>query len=277
MANAHNGTITWLDEDPSIDDIARAVTDAVGVVSLSHVAYRSGMMHDGAGVTAAVHEGGASMLWDLAHSTGSVPVSLNDWEADLAVGCTYKYLNGGPGAPGFLYVRSDLQLALEQPIPGWFSHERPFDMADTYVPSSSIRRFAVGTPPMASLVAAAAGIDVAVRASIPALRAKSTALTEYFITGIDSIADAGIDLVTPRNPQQRGSHITIAHDRAYQVSLALRADKIIADFREPNLIRFGFAPLYTSFSEVARALVVLKRIVTDGAFHRFPAERSNVT
>ena len=277
IATSHGGEVIWLDEDPSTDDIAGALTDTVGVVSLSHVAYRSGMMLDGAAVTRAVQDAGAYMVWDLAHSAGSVPVALNDWNADLAVGCTYKYLNGGPGAPGFLYVRRDLQTVLEQPIPGWYTHSNQFAMSADYDPARDIRRFIVGTPPMASLVGTEVGIDLTAEAGIDALRTKSLLLTDLFIEGIDALGDIGISVVTPRDHDSRGSHVTLAHDNAYQISQALRAHGVIPDFREPNLVRFGFTPLYTTFTEVAQAIDILARIMATHEYDQYPTTRLAVT
>jgi kynureninase len=277
IATAHGGKIVWLDEDPMTEQIRHAITDSVGVVSLSHVAYRSGMMHDGAAVTRIAHDGGAYMVWDLAHSAGSVPVALNDWNADLAVGCTYKYLNGGPGAPGYLYVRSDLQEALEQPIPGWYSHTNQFAMSAEYEPAPTIRRFIVGTPPMASLVTAEVGIDLTAEAGIDAMRQKSLSLTDLFIEGIDALGNTGLSVVTPRNPGSRGSHVTLAHDNAYQISQALRAHRVIPDFREPNLVRFGFTPLYTTFAEVVQAIEIISSVMDSHEYHQYPATRLAVT
>jgi len=277
IATAHGGRVVWLDEDPSADDIAHALPDTVGVVSLSHVAYRSGLMLDGAAVTALVHDAGAYMVWDLAHSVGAVPIALNEWNADLAIGCTYKYLNGGPGAPGFLYVRSDLQALLEQPIPGWYSHTNQFAMSSDYEAAPSIRRFIIGTPPMVSLVAAEVGIDTTADAGMSALRDKSLQLTDLFIEGIDAMGDAGFTVVTPREHRSRGSHVTLAHDNAYQISQALRANRVIPDFREPNLVRFGFTPLYTTFTEVSEALAILARIMASNEYQRYPTTRLAVT
>ena len=276
IARAHGGKIIWLDEDPTPDDIAQATTQTVGVVSLSHVAYRSGMMHDGAAVTEIVQDAGAYMVWDLAHSAGSVPVALNEWNADFAGGCTYKYLNGGPGAPGFLYVRKDLQTKIEQPIPGWYSHTNQFAMSAEYDPAPTIRRFIVGTPPMASLVGTEVGIDVTAEAGIDALRTKSLLLTDLFIEGIDTL-DSGLRVATPRDHSSRGSHVTLAHENAYQISQALRAHSVIPDFREPNLVRFGFTPLYTTFTEVADAIEIIANIMATTEYQQFPTTRLAVT
>ncbi len=277
VANAHGGRLIFLPEDPSADQIEEALADNVGVLSLSHVAYRSGAMLDGAVVTSIAHAHDVFMVWDLAHSAGSVPVALNDWNADLAVGCTYKHLNGGPGAPGYIYVRSDLQSVLEQPIAGWYGHTDPFAMAQGFDPSPTIRRFVVGTPPMISLVAAGVGIDLTVEAGIDLIRAKSIALTEMFLDGIRSSDDSGFTVVTPLDPRMRGSHITLRHDHAYQISQALRSRRVIPDFRPPDLIRFGFTPLYTSFTEVEQALDTIADVMDTADYLSFPEARQRVT
>ncbi len=277
LAAAHGGRLIVVPEDPSPADIDAVLDESVGVVSLSHVAYRSGAMLDARAITALAHERGTYVVWDLAHSAGSVPVDLNGWNADLAVGCTYKYLNGGPGAPGFLYVRSDLVDALEQPIAGWFSHADQFAMAQQYEPASSIRRFVVGTPPMLSLVGAASGIEITRKAGIDAIRAKSIALTEAFIDGISGMPEHGFTIVTPLDPAGRGSHVTLAHDNALQISKALRTRRLIPDFRSPNLIRFGFAPLYTTFDEVDRAIATIGSVMDSGEYLTIPASSDRVT
>lgn len=217
------------------------------------------------------------MVWDLSHSVGSVPIALNDWSADFAVGCTYKYLNGGPGAPGFLYVRGDLMTSVEQPIHGWFSHADQFAMAPNYEPSPSIRRFVVGTPPILSLVGARVGIDLTIEAGIAAIRRRSIALTSAFVERIRPLQAHGFTMVTPTGPDERGSHISIRHGDAYQISLALRARNVIPDFRAPDLIRFGFAPLYTTFAEIDDAVDILEDIMATGAHHKYSGSRRGVT
>ncbi len=284
VARAAGGRLLLVREDPSPGDVAAVLDDTVGVVSLSHVAYRSGAMLDAAAITEIAHDHGAYVVWDLAHSAGSVPVDLAGWGADLAgwgadlaVGCTYKYLNGGPGAPGYLYVRSDLVEALRQPITGWFSHADQFAMAPTYEPAPSIRRFAVGTPPMLSLVGAAVGIEITREAGIDAIRAKSIELTAAFIDGIAAMPGHGFTVVTPTAVDARGSHVTLAHEHAAAISAALRARRVIPDFRSPDLIRFGFAPLYTTFTEVADALEVIDEVMTTKEYLEFAGRSTRVT
>jgi len=277
IANSQGGELILVPEDPTLDQLAEAVDDSVGVVSLSHVAYRSGAMLDGAAVTSLVHGAGALMVWDLSHSVGSVPIALNGWSADFAVGCTYKYLNGGPGAPAFLYVRSDLVPKVEQPIRGWFSHTDQFAMAPDYEPSPSIRRFVVGTPPILSLVAAEVGIDLTIEAGIDAIRRRSIALTSAFAERIRTIQAHGFTMVTPADPGQRGSHISVRHNDAFRISQALRSRNVVPDFRAPDLIRFGFAPLYTTFAEVDDAIDILEDIMSSGSYENFPESRTGVT
>jgi kynureninase len=277
LARSNGGELILVPEDPTPDDVANAVDDSVGVVSFSHVSYRSGAMLDAAAITSIAQDQGAFIIWDLAHSAGSVPVDLNGWNADLAVGCTYKYLNGGPGSPGYLYVRSDLIEELDQPMTGWFSHARQFAMADTYEPSASIRKFTVGTPPMASLVGAGVGIDLTSEAGIEKIRSKSIELTEAFLAGIASMPDHGFGIVTPTDPQRRGSHVTLSHDEALRISKALRAHRVIPDFRAPNLIRFGFAPLYTTFGEIDEALAIIASVMDGRAYLATPHTSDRVT
>ncbi len=277
IAEARGGHLILVPEDPSPLDVASVLDDTVGVVSLSHVSYRSGAMLEAESITALAHRNGAYMIWDLAHSAGSVPVDLGAWTADMAVGCTYKYLNGGPGSPGFLYVRSDLIEKLQQPITGWFSHANQFSMSETYEPAPSIRKFVVGTPPMLSMVGAGVGIEITREAGIEAIRAKSVELTEAFIDGISAMSQHGLTIVTPLDPTGRGSHVTLAHDSALQISRALRARHLIPDFRSPNLIRFGFAPLYTTFDEVERAIATIGSVMDSGEYLTIPASTDRVT
>jgi kynureninase len=278
VARAGGGELVVLDEDPTVADVRSAVGPTVGLASFSHVGYRSGRLLDAAAITDAAHAGGAMILWDLAHSVGVVPIELGSWEVDLAVGCTYKYLNGGPGSPGFLYVRSDHIDHLEQPIPGWFGHEDQFGFAPEFVPAASIRRFLVGTPPIISMAATREGIAMTREAGIEAIRAKSLALGQLFIETVDRFAgDVGAEVVTPRNPEERGSHVAIRHRDAMWVSMALRREDVIPDFRSPDIIRFGFAPLYTSHVEVVSAAGVLERLLRDGRQAPEPAVRRGVT
>jgi len=277
VATAAGGTLIFAPEDPSPQVIESLMTDSVGVVSLSHVGYRSGRMLDAPAITDVAHTGGALMLWDLAHSAGAVPVFLNEWGADLAVGCTYKYLNAGPGAPGFLFVRESLIGVIEQPITGWYAHADQFAMADQFVPKAGIGRFVVGTPSIVSMVGADEGINLTAEVGMASLRRKSLALTDIFIESLDQLAPPDTELVTPRNHDARGSQVTVRHTEAYRISLALRREGVIPDFRAPDLVRFGFTPLYTTFTEAAMAATRLNHIVRTGSYAEFDTQRHGVT
>jgi kynureninase len=277
IAARAGGRLILAPEDPTVADLSGIIDDSVGLVSLSHVSYRSGTMVDGAAITRLVHDRGAVMLWDLAHSTGSVPVYLSDWEADLAVGCTYKYLNAGPGAPGFLYVRGDLQETLEQPITGWFGHKDQFGFTETWEAADDIRRFLVGTPPVVSMVGVDVGVGLTAEAGIDALRTKSIELTSMFIDAVAPFEDHGIEIVTPLDASRRGSHVTVKHRHGLQIASTLRARGVIPDFRAPDLIRFGFAPLYTTFAETDRAALILGEILDTRSYESFPNTRGGVT
>ncbi len=260
------------------DDVASEIDDRVGLVSHAHVAYRSGALADMASITEAAHEAGALALWDLSHSVGVIPVNLTGSRADLAVGCTYKYLNGGPGAPAFLYVRRGLHKALLQPIRGWWSHADMFGFTPAYAPADGIGRFAVGTPPILSLVAARVGIELSLEAGLDRIRAKSASLTGSMIAHADrELASLGFTVITPRAHEKRGSHIALRHTDAYRITLALRDRKVITDFRAPDTIRLGAAPLYTSHVEVHEALSTLRDLVAAGEHERYEGTRSGVT
>ena len=278
VAAHHGGELIVIDHDPSPEVLEHHVDGTIGLVALTHVSYRSGVMHDGATVSRLARSAGALMLWDLAHSVGAVEVDLTHWGADMAVGCTYKYLNGGPGAPGFLYVAPDLQEQLRQPITGWFGHADQFAFAPDFTPSSSIRRFLVGTPPILSLTAAREGVALTSSAGIEAIRAKGTALTSLFIDAVSQWGpDHGLDIATPLEPERRGAHVSLRHANGYQISKALRDAGVIVDFRAPDLIRFGFAALYTSHADAVLAAEVLRTVLVGGTWRDYPDLRSGVT
>ncbi len=267
-----------LDAGVSLPAVREALDDDVALVCLSHVAYRSGAVADLVEITRAVHAAGALVLWDLSHSAGAVPVPLARAQADLAVGCTYKHLNGGPGAPAFLYVRADLQRELRQPIWGWFGQRDQFAMAGTYDPHDGIERFLVGTPPVLGGYAALEGIRITADAGIAAVAAKGRALTGYAIDLHDAwLAPHGFALASPRAATRRGAHVTLHHPRAGQICQALKAAKVIPDFRTPDRLRLGPAPLYTRFVDVYEGLHRLREIMTSGAYTQFPEARSRVT
>jgi len=269
LADAGGLTIRWLDPDP-VDgpqpgEVAAALDDDVALVTLSHVNYRSAAIADLPGITRLAHDAGALMLWDLSHSGGSVPVGLDEHEVDLAVGCTYKYLNGGPGAPAYLYVRGDLQAELRQPIWGWFGQRDQFEMGQGYDPEPDIRRFLVGTPGILAMAAADEGIRISAEAGIDAIRAKGIALTEYAIALHDAwLAPLGCEVGSPRDPARRGAHVAIRHPRARELTRALVGRKVIPDFRAPDSIRVGLSPLTTSFTDVWRGLSVLRDALQRG-------------
>jgi kynureninase len=265
---------------PTVDDVTEAAAaDDVALVVLSHVSYRSGALADLPGITEAVHQAGALMLWDLSHSAGAVPVSLSDSGADLAVGCTYKYLNAGPGAPGFLFVRADLQERMRSPVWGWFGQRDQFGMGPRYEPASGIERFLAGTPPILGLTAVEAGVDLILEAGIERVREKATALTELLVALHDErLAPLGFRLNTPRDPTYRGAHVSVGHDEGWRLCRALieRAD-VIPDFRPPDTVRLGFAPLYSRFVDVWAAVDRLVRLVETGEYREVEAKPLRVT
>jgi kynureninase len=267
---------TDIDDGLDLAALREAVDDDTALVSLSHVAYRSGALLEMAAVNEIAHDAGALMLWDLCHSAGSVPVELDASGADLAVGCTYKYLNGGPGAPAFLYVRQELQDALQQPIWGWFGQKNQFAMGPEYDPAPGIDHFLVGTPPVIGITAVEEGVRLLAEAGIERLRAKGLALTAYVI----ELAEAwipGLDLATPADPRRRGSHVSLRHPDAWRLAQALIEDKVIPDYRTPDRLRLGPAPISTSFTEVWDALNRLRRIVDNKTYERFSTDPGRVT
>jgi kynureninase len=267
-----------IDAGASVSSVVSALDSSVAVLVLSHVAYRSGALLDLPAITAAAHAAGALVLWDLSHSGGSVPVDLAAAGADLAVGCTYKYLNGGPGAPAYLYVRSDLQEELRQPIQGWFGAADQFAMGDAYVPAPGIDRFLVGTPPVLSLVAAEEGARVLAAAGIDRMRAKGMAMTSYLVSLSEAwLAPLGFRLASPKDPAARGSHVSLSHPAAWQVCQALLDRGVVPDYRAPQRLRLGPAPLTTRFTEVHDALAIIRDVVTSGAHLGYPEESARVT
>ncbi|MEM6463792.1 MAG: kynureninase [Pseudomonadota bacterium] len=241
-----------------IDDASEletAIDSDVAVVMLTQVNYRSGELHDLQRVTGLAHEAGAVMVWDLAHSAGALPIDLAAADADFAVGCGYKYLNGGPGAPAFVYVAPRLQDRVSQPLSGWFGHSAPFAMEPAFDAAPSIHRFLTGTPPILSMVALDAALDLWADVSLPALREKSVALCELFIRLVEERCGAyGLVLASPRDSARRGSQVCFAHENAYPIMQALIARQVIGDFRAPDILRFGFAPLYVRFVDVYDAV-----------------------
>jgi len=265
---------------PAAADVARACCDGeVALISLSHVAYRSGALADMEAITTAAHDAGALILWDLSHSAGSVPVELAESGADFAVGCTYKYLSAGPGAPSFLFVRSELLEELRSPIWGWFGQRDQFAMGPVYDPEPGVAKFLAGTPPVLGLTAVEVGARLVAEAGIGAIRAKGVALTGLAVELHDSrLAPLGFELGTPRDPARRGSHVSLCHPEAWRICRALieRAN-VVPDFRGPDSVRFGFPPLYTRFLDVWEAFDRLSRLVERGEHLQVSAAPARIT
>jgi len=253
IANDRGLTIRWIDTDPTAgvtpDLVATAVGSNTALTLFSAVAYRSAYLVGIPAITAIAHEAGAFALWDLSHSAGVIPTELDTWGVDLAVGCGYKYLNGGPGAPAFMYVASDLQSELRQPIQGWLGSRTPFEMVQGYEKASGIRGFLSGTPPVIGMLAMQDMIALIGQVGMTAVRAKSIALTEYAIALCEQLLPDST-LASPRDPESRGSHITVDDERFAALVPTLWAGGVIPDFRQPNGLRLGLSPLSTSFAEV---------------------------
>ena len=246
-----------------VEALLAALDEDVALVCLSHTVFKSAYTYDMAAMTAAAHGAGALILWDLSHSAGALPVALNTAHADLAVGCSYKYLNGGPGAPAWLYVRADLQQELVNPLSGWMGQENLFGFGLEYVPAAGLRRFLTGTPPVLSLAAIESGVELLLEAGMERLRAKSVAQSEYLIAlWQEHLEPLGYRLNTPRAAQWRGSHISLGHPEGWRIDQALiHQCNVLPDFRRPDNIRLGIAPLYNSFGDIAAAVDALERIV----------------
>lgn len=255
-------------------EIPSALGPETAVLMLTHVDYRSGGLYDMEALTAAAHRAGALVLWDLSHSVGAVPVDLTAVTADFAVGCGYKYMNGGPGAPAFLYVARRHQEGFRQPLSGWLGHAEPFAFESSYRPAPGIGRYVAGTPPVLSMTALEAGVDLLLTVDPAALREKSLGLTEGFIAAVDALTqELGLTLASPRDGAHRGSQVSFRHAEGWPVMQALIARGVIGDFRAPDLLRFGFAPLYTRFVDAWDAAEALADILQTRAwdqpeFHR---------
>jgi kynureninase len=252
---------------PTAEDVARVCRDGrVTLVCLSHVAFRSGALADMGAITEAARDAGALLIWDLSHSAGAAPVSLAEAGVELAVGCTYKYLNAGPGAPAFLYVRQDLQPELRTPIQGWFGQRDQFVMGRHYEPAEGIARFLAGTPPILGLVAVEAGVELVLEAGMDGIRRKSEALTELTIALADErLAGLGFDVASPRDVTRRGGHVALAHPESWRICRALiELAEVVPDFRPPDVVRLGFSPLYSRFVDVWDAIDRLAGLVERG-------------
>jgi kynureninase len=271
---------------PSADGITpdlKALEGMIGpdtaLVTLSHVAFKSGYLYDAQAITEQAHHAGALVLWDLSHAAGAVPVSLDAWNADLAVGCTYKYLNGGPGSPAYLYVCKQLQEVLQPPIWGWWGQRSPFAFDLDFRPAEGMNRFLVSSPPVLSMLAMEASVDVLLKAGMERLRCKSVAQTDYLIALSDHfLAPLGFRLGSPWEAEQRGSHVSLRHVEGYRINRALiEALNLIPDFRAPDNLRLGIAPVYTRYVEIWEAVQRIRRVVEERIYERYSAERLAVT
>jgi kynureninase len=280
-----------LNKIPSVDGMTtpmEAIEEALSLetafLSLSHVVYKSAFMYDMAAVNQLAKENDALTLWDLSHAVGAVDLQLNKSGADMAVGCTYKYLNGGPGAPAFLYVRKELQEQLQNPIAGWFGHKKPFEFDENYVADSGIQRFAAGTPGVLSMAGIEPGLDIMNEAGMENLRRKSIQQSDFLLKMIQSeLTPLGFQIASPLDSTSRGSHISIQHANGYRINKAMISPKsdsvkaIIPDFRPPTNIRLGIAPLYNSFTELAKTVERIKKIVVTKEYEQFSAEVEGVS
>jgi kynureninase len=267
------------DITPDLEALERAINEDTALVTLSHVLFKSGYLYDVQYMTELAHRKGALVLWDLSHSAGVVPIELDKWNVDLAIGCTYKYLNGGPGAPAFLHVNRAIQEKLTSPIWGWVGQKQPFDFDLDYSPAPGIARFLTGTPSILSLLTMETGLEPLLNTSLDDIRSKSMQLTGYASFLTDTLlAPSGFSLGSPRDPAQRGSHISIRHMDGYRINRALIEEmNVIPDFREPDNIRLGFAPLYTSFLEVWEGFDRIKRVMEEKRYEKYPLEKLTVT
>ena len=267
----------------SSDSLVSAIGDQTALISLSHVVFKSGFMHQLAPICEAARRNGAMTLIDLSHSVGSVPIELNRWGVDMAVGCSYKYLNGGPGAPAFLFVRKGLQEKLLPQLAGWFGSRHPFQFEPHYSPARGIRRFLAGTPPILSLQAIEMGILLLMEAGMESLRQKSIRQSQFFIELFDRLLQpVGFQLGSPRDPARRGSHLALTHREAFRINKALISPPegkpvVIPDFRVPDNLRIGLAPLFLGYTDVFRAAMRMREIVIDHEYMLFDHETETVT
>lgn len=254
-----------------VQGLSEAIDADTALVSLSHTTFKSGYTYDMEAVTALAHHSDAFILWDTSHSVGAVPIDFASAGVDLAVGCTYKYLNGGPGSPAFLYVRKELQDQLGNPITGWWGHADPFGFGLEFQPIDGIRRYHSGTMPMLSLAAVETGLDTVLDAGMDAIRAKSVTLSEYFISQTElHLEPLGFQIASPVDPRWRGSHVSLGHEEAYGITRAIiERAKVIPDFRAPDNLRLGLSPLYTSFVEVHTGIQRIREVVERGIHNEY--------
>jgi kynureninase len=262
-----------------VDALRAALDEQAALLTLSHTVFKSGYVYDMAELTAAAHDAGALTLWDLSHSVGAVPVDLNGAGADLAIGCTYKYLNGGPGAPAFIYIRRDLQERLSNPITGWMGQQNLFGFELAYRPAAGLRRWITGTPPVLSLALVEPGVDMLLEAGLDRLRTKSEQQSEYLIGLWETeLAPRGFRLNSPRDVRRRGSHVSLGHAEGLGIDLAMINDlNVLPDFRTPDNIRLGIAPIYTSFRDIHTAVARMRRIVDERLYARYADQAPVVT
>jgi len=263
IARERGLSLRWIESDTSAgvtpEQVQAVVGEQTALVVLSQVAYRSGFLADVPAITRIAHAAGALVLWDLCHSAGSVPVELDTWGVDLAAGCTYKYLNGGPGSPAFGYVRRELQGELSQPIHGWMGAADVFAMGPEYRPAPSIRRFVSGTPAIVGMLAMQDTVSMIAECGLAAVRTKSVALTEFAITLSDQLlAPFGVTVASPRDPERRGGHVTLNHPAMREVTALLWERDVIPDYRDPSGLRIGLSPLSTNFEETYRGLTAVR-------------------
>ena len=287
LNEGHKLDLIRSDDSISITDenVKNAISDDTALVALTQVAFKSAFMYDIQYVTELAHQKEALIMWDLSHSVGAVPLKLNEWNVDLAVGCTYKYLNGGPGSPAFLYVRKDLQKELLPPIWGWFADQSPFAFNLDFTPADSISRYQISTPHILSMAGIEPALDILLKAGIDKLREKSLKQTDYLIyLAQELLVPLGFEVGSPLDPSKRGSHVSLRHPEAYRICRALIDPKpedtnmkVIPDFRAPNNIRLGIAPLYTSFTDIHRALHRLKTIVQEEIYQNYSEKQLKVT
>ncbi len=244
------------------EDVVTSIDETVAVVLLTEVDYRTGRLHDMIEITKRAHSVGSVMIWDLAHSAGAIPIDLEKSRCEFAVGCTYKYLNGGPGAPAFIYVRKDLSDEINPILTGWLGHDKPFDFDLEYRPARGVERMRVGTPPVLQMAALSAALEIWEHINIFELRSKSISLQELFIQQVEARVP-GLNLVSPRESANRGSQVSFSFENGYAVMQALIAQGVIGDFRAPNVMRFGFTPLFIDEADVIRAVDHLERIIKD--------------
>lgn len=282
LGNRHEIVLIGSQDDDITPDLAAleaAIDENTALVTLSHVVFKSGYLYDMQRITRLAHAKGALVLWDLSHSAGSVPVHLDECGADFAIGCTYKYLNGGPGAPAFLYVNKKIQDQLTSPIWGWWGQKNPFDFDLDYTPAPGAQRFLVGTQPMISLLTMEAALEPILQAGMDAIRAKSILMTDYasFLTET-WLAPLGFSLGSPLDSAIRGSHISIRHPEGYRINRVLIEEmNVIPDFRAPDNIRLGFAPLYTSFTEIWEGFDRIRRVMEEKRYEKYSRQTLAVT